>query len=113
MDQDLHFDVDELAMLFGEPLPLSRPELLDYWFRYHRTDGISVTLSLSGYERSVAVIVRCSDQVAASSIRIDHCQYVRVLEADRKTLEIVSPEQRMRCFIALAGDSIVDVSPTR
>jgi hypothetical protein len=35
-DSDLVFDLEELVCVFGEPLPLSSPELLDFWFRYQR-----------------------------------------------------------------------------
>jgi hypothetical protein len=90
MESDLVFDLEELVSLLGDPLSLSNPDVLDFWFRYQRGDGGSVTLSLSGYERSVAIVVRCSEGVACSSVRIDRCEHVRVLEAERKTLEIVN-----------------------
>jgi hypothetical protein len=67
-------------------------------------------LSLSGYERSVAVIVRCSEALACSSVRIDRCGRVKVLVAGRKTLEIVSLSPPRRCFVALAGDLILDLT---
>jgi hypothetical protein len=112
-DADLQFDLGELVELFGEPLPLSNPDVLDFWFRYRRPDGASVTLSLSGYERSVAIIVRCSDEVACSSVRIDRCEQVRVLEPERKTLEVVSSDPPLRCFVALDGESILELRVPR
>lgn len=110
VDSDLDFDLDELVGLFGDPLPLSNPDLLDFWFRYQRDDGGSVTLSLSGYERSAAVIVCCSDEAACSSVRIDRCEHVLVLEAERRTLEIVSQSPPLRCFVALDGNSILELN---
>lgn len=110
---DLDFDLDELVALFGEPTPLSHPELLDYWFRYDRSDGGSVTVTLSGYERSVAVIVRCSDEVACSSVRIERCDAVRVLEPGRKTLEIVGESPPVRAVLALDGDLVLDLQISR
>lgn len=106
---DLEFDLDELIGVFGIPLPLSNPELLDYWFRFDREDGVSVTLSLSGYERSVAIIVRMDAAVACSLVRIERCARVRVLEPDRKTVEVVGDKPPVRCFLALNGESILDV----
>jgi len=109
-DLDLEFDLGELVGVFGEPLDLSRPELRDYWFRYERADAISVTLSLDGYERSVAIIIR-TGSVACSSIRIASCDAVRVMEADRRTLEVISTTPTsVRCFLALEGDTILDVA---
>lgn len=109
VDVDLSFELDELVEVFGEPTHLSEPDLLSYWFTYERGDGVVVSLSLSGYERSVAVIVRVSERVAASAVRLEHCDAVRVLEADRRTLEVVAQNPAARCVLALDGDLILDV----
>lgn len=109
-DADLVFDVAELVEVFGEPMSLSNAELLDYWFLYKRPDGGSVLLSLSGYERSVAIIVRCSEGAAASSVRIERCRGVRVLEAGLRTLEVVGDSPPIRCFLALDAESVLEVS---
>ncbi|HEC10819.1 MAG TPA: hypothetical protein ENI86_14825 [Acidimicrobiales bacterium] len=106
-DVDLEFDVADLVAVLGEPTSLSNPDLLDYWFEYRRSDDVTVTLSLSGYQRSVAVIVRVSESVVACSVRIDRCDAVRVLESARRTLEVVSSDPSARCFIALDGETIV------
>jgi hypothetical protein len=109
-DTGLAFDLDELAGLFGDPLPISNPDVLDFWFRYRRSDGSSITLSISGYERSVAVIVRCSEEGATTAVQIDRCDSVRVLEPERKTLEIVGQSPPLRCFMALDGEATLDLS---
>lgn len=109
-DVDLAFDLDELVGAFGEPTALSQPELLTYWFSYERPDGVKIILTLSGYERSVGIIVRLSDQVAATAVHLERCDAVRVLEPDRKTLEITGEEPPARCFLALDGDQILDVN---
>jgi hypothetical protein len=108
-DVNLVFDVDELVALFGEPLEWSNPELLDYWFRYERGDGASLTLSLSGYERSVSVIVRGVGGAGATSVRIDRCDRVQVLEPELGTLEVVGASPPIRCFLALEADSLLEV----
>lgn len=108
-DRDLSFVLDELVGVFGPPLELSVPDLLDYWFSYQRSDGMTVTLTFSGYERTAGVIVRCSDDVACGSVSMGSCDVVRVLEPGKRTLELVSEDPAMRCFVALDGDSILDV----
>jgi hypothetical protein len=107
---DLAFNLDELASLFGDPLPISNPEVLNFWFEYQRSDGATITLSLSGYERSVAVIVRCSDAGPTTSVRFDLCDSVRVLEPERKTLEIVGQSPPLRCFMALDGEATLGLT---
>lgn len=109
VDAHLVFDLADLVGLFGEPLPLSNPDVEDYWFRYERADGVAITLSLAGYERTVALIVR-DGPVACSTVRLRGCDAVRVLEADRRTFEVtVSGPGAARCFVALDGDSVLDL----
>lgn len=108
-DANLEFDPTELEEVFGAPLPLTNPDLLDYWFRFERHDGGSVLLTLSGYERSVAVIVRGAGGGTSSSFRVERCSAVRVLEADLKTVEIVGHTPPLRCFLALDGDDVLDL----
>lgn len=107
-DRDLDFDLGELVAVFGEPTSLSKPELQDYWFSYERVDGATVTLSLSGFERVASVLVRCQDSLAIGPLRMENCIQVRVLEAERKTLEMVSEERSARCFVSLDGEALVD-----
>lgn len=108
--EDLIFDVGELVTVFGEPMPWSNEELLDYWFRYERPDGASVLLNLSGYERSVAIVVRCAGGAPASSIRVERCGGVRVLESARRTLEVVGDSPPIRCVLALDAESVLEIS---
>lgn len=107
-DVDLEFDLVELVEVFGVPLPLSNPDLLDYWFCYERADGGSVLVSLSGCDRSVAVIVRAVG-MGAISIRVARCRAIRILEASLRTVEIVGDSPPLRCFLALDGDPILDL----
>lgn len=107
---DLAFEIEELRQVFGLPLPLSNPDLLDYWFRYDRRDGGSVLLTLSGYERSVAVIVRGTGGTMSCSLRLARCSSVRVLELERRTLEIVGDTPPLRCFLALDADDVLALS---
>lgn len=108
-DRDLTFDLESLVAVFGEPTSLSNPEALDYWFTYERSDGATVTLSLSGYERTAAVVVRVTDALAIGPVRIENCDEVKVLEIARRTIELVSREPQARCFLSLDGETVLDV----
>lgn len=113
-DARLDCDLDELIGVFGVPLPLSSEERGEYWFGYDRPDGVSVTLHLSLLNRAVGVIVHCSPELEAASARLEGCTVVRVLEPNRKTVEIAtaaSDERPLRCFLALDGDSVMHVGP--
>lgn len=92
---------------FGEPLPVSRPELQIYFFQYDRDDGGSVQLSLSGYERSVGVIVRGNGGSVSCSFSVARCSSVRVLEHHLRTLEVVGETPPLRCFLDLDDDSVL------
>ncbi len=109
LDKDISFSLDELEGVFGSPLGLSVPELLDYWFTYQRSDGMAVTLTLSGYERTAGVIVRGPGDVACVSVSMRSCDAVRVLEPERRTLEVISEDPPLRWFVALEGEVILDV----
>lgn len=108
-NEGLDFDLDALTTIFGEPTPLSNPSLLDYWFTYKRSDGQTVTLSFSGYERSAGVIVRSSEKTAPAAVRLERCDSINVLEPGRRTFEVLASESKARCFVALDGDSILSV----
>jgi len=110
---NLEFSLDDLIDIFGEPLELSSPDLLDYWFRYERTDGIAITLSLSGYERSVGVIVTSFGTVECSYFHLDRTDSVHVLEKERRTFEILSSDPPVRCLVAMDSDSILSTDVPR
>jgi|GEM_PF-1770522 len=107
-DGDLKFDLLGLLDLFGDPMDLSNPERLDYWFEYERADGVKVLLSFSGYMRSVAVIVRHSETVAHTA-RLERCDAIKILDPERRILEAVSSHHDSRCLISLDGETVLDV----
>lgn len=65
-------------------------------------------LSLSGYDRSLVVIVRAVG-MGAISIRVSRCRAIRVLETSLRTVGIVGDSPPLRCFLALDGDPILDL----
>ena len=105
---DLEFDVDELSMVFGEPTAASDFDRQYFWFTYEGHPGRSVTLVISKYQRRVGVVVR--DGTSALSAGLEMADFVRVLEVDRRTLEVVSEEFKTRFFMSLDGESVLDVS---
>lgn len=108
-DQDLAFDLDELIGVLGEPSStISDADLQYFWFEYEGNGMRSVTVTVSRYDRHAGVIVRDGD--TGNSFRIEDCDWVRVLEPDLKTIEIVSQKHQTRCFLALDGDSVVQLS---
>ena len=105
------FDLNSLIIIFDESLPLTDEEQKIYWFKFTRSDNITITLAFSVYEREVNVIVRCNPEVACASIKITQCTTIRVLESEKRTLEINSENldsSSNRCFISLLGENIVE-----
>ena len=68
----------------------------------------SVTLVVSRYQRRVGVIVReGSTSISAS---VEKAGFVRVLEGDRRTVKVVSSEFQTRFFMALDGETALEIS---
>ena len=107
----MNFDLSDLLIVFDELLPLTDEEQKNYWFKFTRLDGITVTLVCSVYEEDVNIIVQCSQEVVCASIKITQCTAVRVLEIEKRTLEVISRYGDLpskRCFISLLGNNIVE-----
>lgn len=108
---DLDFDLPRALLVFDELLSLSEEERKVYWLRYRRKDGIALTLVVSVYDADVTIIVHCDeDRAAISSLHLTNCSTVRFLE--NYTFEIVSragARSAYRCFVALNGETIVDL----
>ena len=107
----MDFDLSSLLVVFDELLPLTDEEQKIYWLKFTRPDRITITLAFSVYERDANVIVRCNPAVACASIQITQCTAVRVLEIERKTLEVIGGNTdsfSKRCFVSLLGDNMVE-----
>jgi len=105
---DTDFDLDDLIGVFGEPTSLSQPEREYFWFQYDGHPGRTLTLKVSKYDRRASVLTEDGD--SESLVAIESVDRVRVLEPERRTIEIVSSEFKTRCFLALDGDGPVEVS---
>ncbi len=106
---DVEFDLDAVVEVFGEPNARhSHPDRGDYWFDYRRPDGVAVRLILDVFDRKVMIGVDYG-ATASTSLHLEKCDWVRVLEVERRTVEVVSAEYSIRCFIALDGRSIMTI----
>jgi len=50
------------------------------------------------------------DGTSALSAGLEMADFVRVLEVDRRAIEVVSEEFKTRFFMSLDGESVLDVS---
>lgn len=106
----MEIDLDALVEVFGEPnISRSHPDRGDYWFEYGRPDGVSVRLVLGVFDHKVSIGIDYG-ATAGTSLLVEKCDRVRVLEAERRTLEVISAEYSMRCFLSLDGASIMTVN---
>ena len=107
----MKFDITQLLIVFDELLtPPTDEEQGVYWFRATRTDGLIVTLSFSIYEYYADALVCNNSDIAIASINMEKCSEIRVLDEEKKCLEIVHDGSQGRCFLALTGDSILSYS---
>ena len=101
-------DITELLILFDEIDKFATNEELGvYWFRFARSDGLTISLSFSIYEHYVGTIVYIKDQVTISDVSMKNCSEIRVLDESKKCLEIIHDDKKGRCFLHLIGDNIV------
>jgi hypothetical protein len=110
VQQDLEFELAELVTVLGLPTPVSDQDRKIFWFEHRRSDGIEITLSLSVYERKVGVIVELERDRASSGVHLTECSSVRVLDSDRKIIEVVSETRAVRCVLAVEANTILDLS---
>ena len=111
MSEHMHmeFDLDTLVEVFGEPNERrSHPERLSFWFECQRPDGVAVRLIIDAFEGRAIVGVDFGT-TAGTSLLLEKCDRVRVLEPAKRTLEVVATELSIRCFIALDGESIMTI----
>jgi hypothetical protein len=100
----------DLLVVFDELLPPTNEQLKQYWFHATRADGISVTLVLDDLQGLATVIVRSSPDVAAADVALSSCSSVRVLDTERRVIEIMSEARGghgTRCLLALSAGTIL------
>jgi len=101
-------DITELLIIFDELLsPPTDKQLGVYWFGKNRSDGLVITLSFSIYERYVGVLVNTKSDTSIAEVNMKNCSEIRILDKEKKCLEIIHEDQKGRCFLHLTGDSIV------
>ncbi len=99
-------DITELLIFFDELMSHTDEEKGIYWFKTNRADGFEITLVLSIYENHVGVIVRMLNQSIAS-LSLENCSEVRILDQERKCLEVLHEEKNGRCFLSLLEGTIL------
>jgi len=104
----MKFNITKLLIVFDEILtPPTDEEQGVYWFRATRADGLIVTLFFSIYEYYAGVIVCKNPDIAIASINMKNCSEIRILNEEKKCLEIVHESDQRRCFLTLTNDSIL------
>jgi|APFre7841882654_1041346.scaffolds.fasta_scaffold35656_4 hypothetical protein len=102
-------DVNELLIVFDELLiPPTNEEQGVFWFRSVRADGLIVTFSFSIFENYVGILIRNGFDTAIANIHMKNCYEVRVLDENKRQLEIVHENSQSRCFLDLFGDDILN-----
>lgn len=104
----MKFDITELLIIFDELLtPPTDEELGIYWFGAKRIDGLITTLSFSIYEHYASVLISNDSNITIASVHMKNCSEIRVLDKEKKCLEIVHNNSQGRCFLALIGSHIL------
>jgi hypothetical protein len=102
-------ETNGLLGIFGLPTPLSNEESGIYWFEYQRPDGLKIALSFSIYERKAGIVVRLDENRTASSINMNDCSRIQVLDDNRRIIELKG-ESNARCVLALSDNDVLSVT---
>ncbi len=99
-------DITELLTIFDELSPSTEEERGYYWFITNRADGLKIDFTIS-LNKSTAWVCISQNETGIVDVAMTGCSLVRVLDVERKCLEVVHENSSARCFISLIGDSIV------
>jgi len=104
----MKLDITELFIFFDELMPVTDEEQKVYWLKTKRSDGLTITFILSIYEESVSILITNDNGTSISSLDLENCSEIRILDPKRKCLEVLHDRENGRCFLSLFGDSILN-----
>jgi len=109
----MKIDIEELIVFFDELMPATDKEQGVYWLKTLRSDGLIITFAFSIHEAYVDIIIHNTSKVDIASLSLDNCSEVRVLDEDRKCLEVLHDNGNRRCFLSLLSSPILKYTHTK
>ena len=100
-------DITELLIFFSELMPSSNEEQKIYWFRTTRKDQISIIFVASIYEESVGILVENNNGTNIARLDLEKCSEIKIVDAEKRCLEVLHANNKGRCFLSLFGESIL------
>lgn len=105
----MEIDLTTLLVIFDEWLSSESEEAKGiYHLSTLREDGLRIQIRCSEPGNRVRVNVSLHPDIEIVDITMNNCRLVRVLDEEKKCLEIL--HDRGRCFLALSNDSVIDYS---
>lgn len=101
----MKYDITDLLIFFDELMPSTDEEQKVYWLKSKRQDKITIIFIVSVFEESVSIMLENEYGVALASVDIENCSEIKVLDQDKKCLEVLSSNGR--CFLSLLEGSIL------
>ena len=98
-------DITELLIFFDELIPGTDEEQKIYWFKFTKQDQTIIIFVVSIFEKSIGVIIKNDSGLCFSHIDLEKCSEIKVLDQDKKCLEVLSSSGR--CFLSLLEGSIL------
>lgn len=102
----MKIDIVSLLLVFDELTPATNEQEGIYWLKTRRTDGLIITLAFSIYEKYTDIIINNIDKVDIASLSFENCSEIKILDGNRKCLEIL--HNHGRCFLCLSGSPILE-----
>jgi len=97
-------DITDLLTFFDELMPSTDEEQKVYWFKSTRPEQITVIFIVSIFEESISIMLENENEIALSSIDLENCSEVKVLDQEKKCLEVLNSNGR--CFLSLLDGAI-------
>lgn len=103
-------DITELLIFFDELMPTTDEEQKIYWFKTTRKDQVMILFIVSIFEDSIGIIIQNNNGVCFSHLDLEKCSEVKIVDQEKKCLEVLHSSGNGRCFLSLLGDSIMSYS---
>ncbi len=101
-------NITELLLFFDELMPTTDEEQGIYWFKTLRPDGLVITFAFSIHEKYVDIIVHNTFKVDIIGLSLVDCSEIRILDENKKCLEVLHENKSGRCFLSLFSGPILE-----
>jgi hypothetical protein len=104
----MNFDLTDLLILFDELDHSSEEELGYFWLKYSKENEFKISLIISKPEAKAILSVETMISNCSASLCLNNCNKIRVLDFEKKCLEIWHDLESSRCFLSFSNEVLME-----